>query len=96
MLLTIRRRKAKFLKQKTKMFRFIEFIGRWSILDIFVIALMTVLVDFGFFSSVKTAPGATFFCMVVFCTMLAAIVFDPRTMWDSCGADHPAPPPLNK
>ena len=96
MLLTIRRRKAKFLKQKTKMFRFIEFIGRWSMLDIFVIALMTVLVDFGFFSSVETAPGATFFCMVVFCTMLAAIVFDPRTMWDSCGADHPAPPPLNK
>lgn len=91
MLLTIRFRRARFLRQKTKMFRFIEFIGRWSMLDIFVIALMTVLVDFGFFTSVKTAPGATFFCLVVFCTMLAAIVFDPRTMWDRCTPEHPTP-----
>ncbi len=83
-LLTIRSGQDRFLKQKAGMFRFIEFIGRWSMLDIFVIALLTVLVDFGFFTSVHTAPGASFFCMVVVCTMMAAIVFDPRTMWDRC------------
>lgn len=83
-LTTIRSGQDRFLKQKAAMFRFIEFIGRWSMLDIFVIALLTVLVDFGFFTSIHTAPGASFFCMVVVCTMMAAIVFDPRTMWDRC------------
>ncbi len=84
LLFTIHRKKNRFLKQKTKMFHFIAFIGRWSMLDIFVIALITVLVDFGLFTSVHTAPGASFFCAVVVCTMMAAIVFDPRIMWDRC------------
>ena len=84
LLFTTHRGTNSFLRQKTRMFRFIEFIGRWSMLDIFVIALMTILVDFGFFTSVHTAPGASFFCIVVICTMMAAIVFDPRVMWDRC------------
>ena len=83
-LITVRSGKKHFLKQKTKMFRFIEFIGRWSMLDIFVIALLTVLVDFGFFTSIHTAPAATYFCIVVVCTMIAATIFDPRIMWDKC------------
>jgi len=66
------------------MFRFIEFIGRWSMLDIFVIALLSVLVRFGFFSSIQAAPAATYFCLVVITTMLAAQAFDPRLLWDSC------------
>lgn len=85
-LLTIKSGKNHFLKQKTKMFRFIEFIGRWSMLDIFVIALLTVMVDFGFLTSTHTAPGATYFCIVVAATMTAAIVFDPRIMWDRCAS----------
>jgi paraquat-inducible protein A len=72
------------LRNKAKMFRFIAFIGRWSMLDIFVIALLTVLVDFGFFSSIHAAPAATYFCMVVVTTMFGAITFDPRTIWDKC------------
>ncbi|MBW1636100.1 MAG: PqiA/YebS family transporter subunit [Deltaproteobacteria bacterium] len=82
LLLSTHPRSVRFLKQKTAMFRFISFIGRWSMLDIFVIALLTVLVDFGFFSSIHTAPAATYFCFVVAFTMLAAISFDPRIMWD--------------
>ena len=75
---------AKVLRQKTKMFRFIAFIGRWSMLDIFVIALLTVVADFGFFTSVHAAPAATYFCLVVVATMCAALTFDPRIMWDRC------------
>jgi len=82
LLLSTHPRSIRFLKQKTAMFRFISFIGRWSMLDIFVIALLTVLVDFGFLSSIHTAPAATYFCFVVASTMLAAITFDPRIMWD--------------
>ncbi len=74
----------KRLRQKTQMFRFIAFIGRWSMLDVFVIALLTVLVDFGFFTSIHAAPAATYFCLVVASTMLAAIAFDPRLIWDKC------------
>ena len=70
------------LRQKSQMFRFIEFIGRWSMLDIFVIALMMVLVNFGGFSSTHAAIGATFFAGVVACTMLAALTFDARLLWD--------------
>ena len=77
-------RKNSFLVHKARMFRFIEFIGRWSMLDIFVIALLTVLVDFGFFTSIHAAPAATYFCIVVISTMFAAITFDPRIMWDNC------------
>ena len=83
-LLSIRSGKKRHLMQKSKMFRFIEFIGRWSMLDIFVVALLSVLVDFGFLTSIHTAPGATYFCMVVIATMCAAIVFDPRILWDAC------------
>lgn len=81
-LFTIRMQRLKFLRQKTMMFRFIEFIGRWSMLDIFVIALLGFFVNFRFLTSIETAPAATYFCLVVIATMLAAITFDPRIMWD--------------
>jgi len=83
-LLTIKFRRGDFLLQKAKMFRFIEFIGRWSMLDIFVIALLSVLVQFGFFSSIQPAPAVTYFCLVVITTMLATLAFDPRLLWDNC------------
>ncbi len=74
----------KLLRQKTRMFRFISFIGRWSMLDIYVISLLSVLVDFGFFTSIHVAPAATYFCIVVASTMMAVITFDPRLIWDKC------------
>lgn len=77
-----------FLRQKTAMFRVITFIGRWSMLDIFVIALLISLVDFGFFTTIRVAPAATFFCLVVAATMLAANTFDPRIMWDTCYSEQ--------
>lgn len=70
------------LSQKSIMFRFIEFVGRWSMLDIFVISLLCALVDFGFFTRITAAPAATFFTFVVLATMFAAMSFDPRILWD--------------
>lgn len=83
-LLTIRFKSSRSLTQKSVMFRFIEYIGRWSMLDIFVIALLGLLVNFGLFTSIQAAPAATYFCLVVVSTMFAAITFDPRLMWDAC------------
>ena len=73
--------KAK-VKQRALMFRFIQFVGRWSMLDIFVIALLQAFIDFGILSSTVPAPAATYFTGVVVTTMFAAITFDPRLMWD--------------
>ncbi len=87
-LLTIKFKRVKYLRQKTSMFRFIEFIGRWSMLDIFVIALLGFFVNFGFLSSIETAPAATYFCLVVVTTMFAAITFDPRLLWDLLSAEE--------
>lgn len=53
-------------------------------LDIFVIALMSALVDFGSITSTQAGPAATYFTAVVICSMFAAITFDPRLLWDAC------------
>ena len=71
------------LREKTTLYRFISLIGRWSMLDIFVIALLNAMVQFGMLSSVRVAPAATWFCLVVAMTMLATNFFDPRLMWDA-------------
>lgn len=73
-----------WLKHKAIMFRFIEFVGRWSFLDIFVIALLGAMVRFGSLSSIEAEPAAPFFTAVVLCTMFAALAFDPRVLWDTC------------
>ncbi|MCK5681564.1 paraquat-inducible protein A [bacterium] len=81
-LLSIHYRWQSWLRHKALLFRIIEFIGRWSMLDIFVIALLQVLVNFGNLSSIYTAEAAPYFAGVVLCTMFAAITFDPRLLWD--------------
>ncbi len=75
-------RPTAFLSSQTRFYRFISFIGRWSMLDIFVIALLAATVNFGFVSSTLAAPAVRWFCLVVTVTMFAAGSFDPRLMWD--------------
>lgn len=82
-LLSIHCQWKSWLRHKALLFRVIEFIGRWSMLDIFVIALLQVLVNFGYLSSIESAPAATYFTGVVLSTMFAAITFDPRLLWDA-------------
>ena len=88
-LLSIRFHWASWLRHKAFMFRFIEFVGRWSMLDIFVIALLCALVQFGYLSTINVAPAAFYFTGVVLSTMFAAISFDHRLLWDT--ASNPTP-----
>jgi len=81
-LLSIKFKWRRGLRHKTAMFRFIVFVGRWSMLDIFVIALMATLVNFGNFTTTLAAPAASYFAAVVVCTMFAAHTFDSRILWD--------------
>lgn len=60
----------------------VEFVGRWSMIDVFVIAVLSALVRIGGLMNVYPAPGALMFALVVILTMFAAMVFDPRLLWD--------------
>jgi paraquat-inducible protein A len=66
----------------TRLYRFLEFIGRWSMLDIFVVTLMVAVVQLGNVSRVIAGGGSFAFTLVVIVTMLASSCFDPRLLWD--------------
>jgi paraquat-inducible protein A len=69
--------------QRSKLFRLVEFIGRWSMLDVFAIALLVALVQIRSLATVHAGLGAVAFCAVVVLTMLAAQSFDERLLWDT-------------
>lgn len=79
---TARRRSTRRLEQRAKLFRMTHWIGRWSMVDIYVGAVLVALVQFKAFGSIVPGPGAVFFGAVVVLTMLASMSFDPRLMWD--------------
>ena len=68
--------------QRTVLYRIVEFVGRWSMLDIFVITLTVALVRFQSLAVITAGPGAMAFCAVVVLTMIASMQFDPRLIWD--------------
>jgi paraquat-inducible protein A len=61
----------------------VEFIGRWSMVDVFVVAILAALIQMGFFASIEPGPAAPFFALSVAFTMLSAQAMDPRLIWDS-------------
>ena len=73
------------LEQRTRLYVFVEIIGQWSMLDVFVVLLMSALVQFGSLMSVQPSAGAAAFGSVVVLTMLAAMGFDPRLAWRRAG-----------
>jgi paraquat-inducible protein A len=74
------------LRDRTRLYRFIDQIGRWSMIDIFMGSILVALLQFGAIVSVVPGLGALCFASVVILTMLAAQTFDPRLMWDAAGA----------
>ncbi|MBP0595911.1 paraquat-inducible protein A [Paraburkholderia sp. LEh10] len=69
--------------QRARIYRIVELVGRWSMLDIYVIAVLTSLVQFNALATVRAGPAAIAFGAVVVLTMLAAMSFDPRLIWDT-------------
>jgi paraquat-inducible protein A len=70
-------------RQRTTMYTLIETIGRWSMLDVFSIAVLGALVELGMLANVKAGPAASFFCAAVVITIFAAESFDTRLIWDA-------------
>ncbi len=69
--------------ERARLYRFIDVIGRWSMIDIFMISILVALVHLGAVANVSPGLGAAFFSAVVLTTMLAATTFDPRLLWDA-------------
>lgn len=72
---------------RIRLYRITEFIGRWSMIDVFVVALLAALVRLGSLMSVAAEPGIIAFGAVVVLTMIAAMSFDPRLIWDGADSD---------
>jgi len=83
LLLSVQRRSKWQPEQRTRLYRLLEVVGRWSMLDIYVIAILVALVQLKALASVQAGPAALAFGAVVVLTMLAAMSFDPRLIWDS-------------
>jgi paraquat-inducible protein A len=70
---------------RAKLYRVVEAIGRWSMIDVYVATMLTALVQFGDLMSIRAGPGAIAFASVVVLTIFAAKSFDPRLIWDNAG-----------
>lgn len=85
LLISVQRGSIKSNRERTRLYRLVVFIGRWSMLDVFVDTFTVALVQLQPLMSVTPGPGVLFFAAVVVLTMLAAESFDPRLIWDSAG-----------
>lgn len=83
LLVTCQRRSTWAMRERSRLYRFIELIGYWSMLDVLVVALVAALVQFRELSTIEPRIGILFFGLVVVMTMLAAMSFDPRLIWDA-------------
>jgi paraquat-inducible protein A len=79
---SVHRRSSSHRHERATLFRVVELFGRWSMLDVFVVALMVGLVHFRGLAVIEAGPGAAAFGAVVVLTMLASRSFDPRLIWD--------------
>jgi len=83
LLVTVQRRSRWQREQRARLYRLVEFVGRWSMLDIYVVAVIVALVQLKALATIQPGPGAIAFGAVVVLTMFAAMTFDPRLIWDS-------------
>jgi paraquat-inducible protein A len=74
--------------QRTRIYRAIELVGRWSMLDIYVITMLVALVQFHALATIEAGPASIAFGAVVVLTLLASMAFDPRLIWDAAERDH--------
>ena len=83
LLISVQRKSIWRPRDRTRLYRITEAIGRWSMVDIYVVTILVALVNLGSVATIKAGPGAAFFAAVVIITMFAAMSFDPRLIWDA-------------
>ena len=88
LLVSTQRGATRRLRDRTVLYRVVEAVGRWSMIDIFMISILVALVQLGELATIEPGIGAVSFAAVVIITMVAAMSFDPRLMWDAAGENH--------
>jgi paraquat-inducible protein A len=83
MLIATRLRSRAFIVGRTRLYRFIDAIGRWSNIDVFMGSVLLALLRFGSLTNIKPGAGLVAFAAVVMISMTATVVFDARLMWDA-------------
>jgi paraquat-inducible protein A len=86
LLIAVQRGSIQSNRERTRLYRLVEWIGRWSMLDVFVDTFTVALVQLQPLMSVEPGAGVLFFAAVVVLTMMAAKSFDPRLIWDASSA----------
>ena len=82
LLVSVQRRSVWQPVQRTRLYRLVELVGPWSMLDVYVVTILAALVQIGSLATIKAGPAALAFGAVVVLTMFAALQFDPRMIWD--------------
>lgn len=72
-------------RDRAKLYRLTEFVGRWSMVDVYVVTILVALVNLGVLADIDAGPAAFYFAAVVIITIFAARTFDPRLIWDEAG-----------
>ncbi len=90
LLITVQRGSIRNNEQRIRLYRTVEFIGRWSMVDVFVDTFTAALIQLQPLMSVEPGPGLFFFAAVVVLTMLAVESFDPRLIWDAASSQEVA------
>jgi paraquat-inducible protein A len=80
-------------RDRTLLYRITQLVGAWSMVDVFLVGLLSGLVSFGLLATIEPGIGATFFCAAVILTIMAAHTFDPRLIWDNTTLDENGYPP---
>ncbi|RYF24443.1 MAG: paraquat-inducible membrane protein A [Comamonadaceae bacterium] len=88
LLATSQRRSTWAMRERARLYRLVELIGYWSMLDVLVVAIVAALVKFHALSDIEPRIGILFFGVVVILTMLSSMSFDPRLIWDGDGKTH--------
>ena len=91
LVISVQRRSLRKPAQRTRLYRIVEFIGRWSMLDIYAVAILTALVQLRSLAEVTAGPAVLAFGAVCVLTILASHAFDPRLIWDPIDMTHNDP-----
>jgi paraquat-inducible protein A len=95
LLISVQRRSAWRRRDRTLLYRIIESVGRWSMVDIFMISILVALVNLGSIATIQPGAGAIAFAAVVITTMIASMGFDPRLIWDRGKTSHGRRPAIH-
>lgn len=81
--ISVQRRSVLNMHQRHKLYEVVEFIGRWSMIDVFVVAILSALVQLNTLATINPGIAAVSFALSVIFTMISAQSFDPRLIWDA-------------